>query len=279
MSSRNSNSGQPVFGKQEPLGLRLERLYSVWNDPRYIHPDPLEMVRPFRRAEDREIAALLASSLAYGRVNQILKSVQRVLEVMGASPAAYLRNGSAERFDRDFSGFKHRFHTGRDLALLLCGIRAALDRYGTLQHCFLAGFSERDRTVLPAAERFVEELCRFFPDGESTLLPSPKRGSACKRLHLMLRWLVRKDKVDPGGWDSVPRRCLLIPLDTHMHRLARMLGLTARNAADRRTAEEVTEAFSRCCPEDPVRYDFVLTRFGIHPDFPRNPFENPAENP
>ncbi len=274
MSSRNSNSAASVHCGNEPLGLRLERLYSVCNDPRYIHPDPLETILPFQRIEDREIAALLASALAYGRVNQILKSIRSILAVMQFSPRAYLLNSPPEQFECDFSGFKHRFHTGTDLALLCRGARRAIERYGSLEQCFLSGFSTADRTVLPAAEHFTEELCRFFPDGESTLLPSPKRGSACKRLHLMLRWLVRKDPVDPGGWNSVPASRLIVPLDTHMHRLARELGLTARRAADRKTAEEVTYAFSLWCPEDPVRYDFSLTRFGIHPDFSKNPFKN-----
>ena len=274
MSSQNSDPAASIHCGNKPLRLRLERLYSVCNDPRYIHPDPLETILPFQRIEDREIAALLASALAYGRVNQILKSIRTVFAVTGSSPRAYLEHTPPEQFQSDFSEFKHRFHTGTDLAQLFRGIQTAIHNYGSLEQCFLAGFSAGDQTVLPAAERFTEELCRFFPNGESTLLPSPKRGSACKRLHLMLRWLVRKDNVDPGGWDSIPTRCLIVPLDTHMHRLARELGLTARNAADRKTAEEITNAFSRCCPEDPVRYDFSLTRFGIHPDFSKNPFEN-----
>ena len=87
----------------------------------------------------------------------------------------------------------------------------------------------------------------------------------------MLRWLVRYDEVDPGGWIKVPASALIVPLDTHMHRIARDLGLTHRNAADWKTAEEITKAFSKYVPEDPVRYDFMLTRFGIHPDFSRNP--------
>ena len=269
------NSNPPRQRSLKPLGPRLERLYAVYADARYISPDPLEMVVPFGRVEDREIAALAASSLAYGRVLQILKSLQKVFGILGDRPSDYVRSGNAERFRRDFRGFKHRFHTGEDLANLLEGVRIALDRHGSLESCFAAGFDrERDATVLRAEERFCSELCTCFPGGESTLLPSPKRGSACKRLNLMLRWLVRKDPVDPGGWNSVPASRLIVPLDTHMHRLARELGLTARRAADRKTAEEVTYAFSLWCPEDPVRYDFSLTRFGIHPDFSKNPFKN-----
>ena len=272
MSSPSSNLRG--INAQKPLGVRLGRLYSVYSDPRWISPDPLELVLPFRAVADREIAALAASALAYGRVAQILKSLHAVFGVMGGAPADYIRNGSEEQFRRDFHGFKHRFHTGEDLALLFAGIRDALERWGSLEACFAAGFdAARQETVLPAAERFCGELCRRFPGRESTLLPSPGRGSACKRLNLMLRWLVRHDAVDPGGWTRIPASHLVVPLDTHMHRIARELGLTSRKAADLRTALEVTRAFRSMFPEDPVKLDFVLTRFGINPEFGENPLE------
>lgn len=272
MSSPSSNLRG--INAQKPLGVRLGRLYSVYSDPRWISPDPLELVLPFRAVADCEIAALAASALAYGRVAQILKSLHAVFGVMGGAPADYIRNGSEEQFRRDFHGFKHRFHTGEDLALLFAGIRDALERWGSLEACFAAGFDAAcHKTVLPAAERFCGVLCHRFPGGESTLLPSPSRGSACKRLNLMLRWLVRHDAVDPGGWTRIPASHLVIPLDTHMRRIARDLGLTSRKAADLRTALEVTRAFRTMFPEDPVKLDFVLTRFGINPEFGENPLE------
>ena len=257
----------------KPLGQRLERLYAVYSDPHYISPDPLETVLPFRETADREIAALIASALAYGRVRQILNSLDAVFRITGPHPAQYIRSGDEERFRHDFSGFKHRFHTGDDLAFLFAGTSDVLNRYGSLEDCFLAGFRPDHETVLPATEHFCSELCRRFPSGESTLLPSPKRGSACKRLNLMLRWLVRQDAVDPGGWTRVPASHLVVPLDTHMHRIARELGLTTRNAADLTTALEITRVFRTMFPDDPVKTDFVLTRLGIHPDFGKNPLE------
>jgi len=273
MISQNSKSSSTV-SPEKPLSAQLERLYSVYNKPCFIHPDPLELILPYARIEDREIAALIASSLAYGRVAQILKSAGTVLHEMGDSPFRYIIRGSTSRYRRDFAGFKHRFHTGEDLACLFEGIRNALREFDSLENCFLSGDSGTE-TAAARESAFVRKLCRFFPDGESTLLPSPERGSACKRLNLMLRWLVRSDAVDPGGWTRIQSSSLMVPLDTHMHRLARDLGLTARNAADWKTAEEVTIAFSKHVPEDPARYDFALTRFGIHPDFCRNPFQNP----
>ncbi|MFW6062129.1 MAG: DUF2400 family protein [Planctomycetota bacterium] len=97
-------------------------------------------------------------------------------------------------------------------------------------------------------------------------MPDPSRGSACKRLLLWLRWMVRRDAVDPGDWRGVPASKLVIPLDVHMHRITRLLGFTRRKQANLATAMEVTAGFARLCPADPVRYDFALTRFGIHPD-------------
>jgi uncharacterized protein (TIGR02757 family) len=97
----------------------------------------------------------------------------------------------------------------------------------------------------------------------TSLLPLPERGSACKRLNLFLRWMVRRDEVDPGGWRRIPRSALVIPMDVHMHRIAVAFGLTTRRQADMRAAREVTEAFRVVSPEDPTRYDFALTRQGI----------------
>ena len=154
MSSPSSNPRKNRT--HEPLGLRLERLYAVYSDARYISPDPLETVLPFREIADREIAALAASSLAYGRVAQILNSLRIVFGVMGGRPADYIRSGGLEQFRRDFRGFKHRFHTGEDLALLFEGVRSALKRYGSLEACFAAGF---DFSLICAAGNDRHRIC------------------------------------------------------------------------------------------------------------------------
>ncbi len=104
----------------------------------------------------------------------------------------------------------------------------------------------------------------MLPSDMTMLLPSPGKGSACKRLNLFLRWMVRSDDVDPGGWSGVDAGKLIVPLDTHMHRMGLEVGLTRRKQADMQAALEVTRAFRTIAPEDPVRYDFALTRLGIH---------------
>ena len=242
---------------------RLEGLYSTYNRRCYVHPDPLEFLYDFHDPLDVEVVGVIASSLAYGNVKQILRSVSLVLEKMGPSPSAFLLNSPVNRLAEPFSDFKHRFTTGEELARLLCGVRGVIEKHGSLQECFMSRLRRDDHTVIPALSAFVENI---FPEGCDFLIPTPGRGSACKRLNLFLRWMVRRDEVDPGGWDGVPPSKLLVPLDTHMHRIAMTLGLTKRKQADLRTAIEITEAFRKLCPSDPVRYDFVLTRFGIRKD-------------
>jgi uncharacterized protein (TIGR02757 family) len=201
--------------------------------------------------------------LAYGNVKQILRSVSLVLSKMGPCPSGFLLNSPFNRIAGTFSDFKHRFTTGQELARLLWGVRRVVERHGSLQKCFMSGLRRNDHTVIPALSSFVENI---FPEGCDFLIPAPGKGSACKRLNLFLRWMVRKDDVDPGGWDGVSPSKLVVPLDIHMHRIAMKLGLTKRKQADLRTAIEITEAFRKLSPGDPVRYDFVLTRFGIRKD-------------
>lgn len=247
------------------LNSQLEKLYRDYTKREYIDPDPLMFLYEYEEPADREIAALIASSLAYGRVQQILKSIRSALAVMGSSPFSFALKGSEKQFRSAFADFRHRFTTGEDMALLMCGVRKALRTHGSLQQTFLSHYSDTDETLLPALTGFSHELCCFFPEHASYLLPSPEKGSACKRANLMLRWLVRTDAVDPGCWDRVPKRKLLVPLDTHMFRIAKELELCSRSSANLNAVPEITRAFAAFAPEDPVKYDFALTRFGIHP--------------
>ena len=241
----------------------LDALYRDVNHRRYVHPDPLEFLYPYRSLADREIVALLASSMAYGRVAQILKSVSDVLGRIGPDPARYLAETAPAALRKTMRGFKHRFSTGSQVAAMLIGAQSVIAKHGSLGACFAEGVSDDDATVLGALKVFVAEITDAAGEDCGHLLPDPARGSACKRLCLMLRWLVRKDRVDPGGWSGVSASKLLIPLDTHMHRIATALGATKRKAADMPAVIEITEAFGRLAPEDPVRYDFALTRLGI----------------
>lgn len=238
----------------------MEELYAGLNRRDLVRPDPLQFLYAYVAPDDQEIVALIASSLAYGRVAGILRSVEWILRRL-PSPRHDICEGSAAGITERMAGFRHRFTTDDEVARLLIGIRHVVGRYGSLRECFLTGLSAQDRTTLAALEHFVTQL---NPNGASTsLLPQPSRGSACKRLHLFLRWLVRRDGVDPGGWEEVGAARLIVPLDTHMFRIAHRLGLTSRGCPDGAAAMEITDGFRALRPDDPVRYDFALTRLGM----------------
>jgi len=244
-------------------GAALERLYRKYNDACFISSDPLEFVHRYESRDDREVVGLIASSLAFGGVRQIRGSVARVLASLGSSPAQYVRDGRPPLIARALRGFKHRWITGDDVSSMLGGVCAALREYGSLRELFYASIDACDRDVAPAAARFAGYI-RARSDGFPLfLLPSAESGSACKRLNLFLRWMVRSDAIDPGGWNEISPAKLIVPLDTHMHRISRRLALTRRRSADLKTAREITDGFRRISPRDPVKYDFALTRLGI----------------
>ncbi len=240
----------------------LDSLYLKYNRRALVHPDPLEFLYRYENARDRELAGLIASSLAYGNVKQILKSVSKILDKTG-SPYDFLMNSDRAGILSSFSSFKHRFTTGKDLSDMLVSAKFAIEKYGSLEKCFMSGMNESDSDIIPALKVFVKNLSSEFNKGENFLLPCPDRGSACKRLNLYLRWMVREDNVDPGGWKHVPRSKLLIPLDIHMWNICRDAGFTERKQANLKSVVEITAKFAEINPEDPVKYDFTLTRFGI----------------
>jgi len=239
--------------------VALESIYEEYGQREYVCPDPLQFLYDYPGVGDREIVALIASSLAYGRVAQILRSVEHVLSVLGASPRAFIEGESVSSLAKAFAGFKHRFATGRNIASLLLNAKKLILGHGSLNACFCAGMDGTDETVRGAMTGFAAQLGRDC----GHLIPSPDKGSACKRMNLFLRWMVREDAVDPGGWTGVSPAQLIVPLDVHMARIGQMLRLTGRKSANMAMALDITAAFRSVAPDDPVKYDFALTRFGI----------------
>lgn len=248
------------------MGLKeeLDRLYLDFNNKKFIHPDPLEFLYKYNSISDREIAGLVASSLAYGRVAQILKSVSIVLAKMIPGPLIFLKESSPRLIYRTFSHFKHRFTTGAELSCLLVNIKNSILKHGSLNECFIDGLKKEDKSVFPAVLNFAKNLNSSQNNRCNSLMPSPVGDSAFKRLNLYLRWMVRRDNVDPGGWYKISSSKLIVPLDIHMHRISLKLGLTKRKQADIKTALEVTDSFRGFDKNDPVKYDFALTRLGMN---------------
>ena len=242
------------------LRARLDALVATF-DISTIEPDPLQVVHRFSHSHDQEIAGLIAAAFAYGRASIVVANAGTVLARMKPSPYEYLvKFDRAEAMSR-FAGFAHRFQKTRELVDLLEKMANVIRRYGSLGEAFRACYDEGDADIGPALTRFVT----LFADTKPLeyLLPSPARGSACKRMNLYLRWMVRRTSPDLGIWTFVDPAKLLMPVDTHIHRIATFLGLNSRKSADWKAARQITDALARFDPADPVRYDFALCRLGI----------------
>ena len=242
------------------LRARLDALVATF-DISTIEPDPLQVVHRFSNPRDQEIAGLIAAAFAYGRASIVVANAGTVLARMKPSPYEYLvKFDRAEALNR-FAGFAHRFQKTRELVDLLEKMAHVIRHYGSLGDAFRACYDDRDPDIGPALEKFVA----LFADTKALeyLLPSPARGSACKRMNLFLRWMVRRTSPDIGIWTFVDPSKLLMPVDTHIHRIATFLGLNSRKSADWKAARQITDALARFDPADPVRYDFALCRLGI----------------
>ena len=252
--------------RQELLRERLNALVATF-DISTIEPDPLQLVLRYTDPYDQEVAALIAAAFAYGRADIVVRNAGTVLDSMVPGPHAYLMTfDEAEALTR-FQGFAHRFHKTPDLVAMLERIASVVQKYGSLGALFRECYDDSDEDIGASLTRFVEAVLSEArgPRDEALryLLTSPKDGSACKRMNLFLRWMVRRTPPDLGIWDFVDPAKLVVPLDTHVHRIASFLGLTKRKSADWRTARAVTDRLAKFDATDPVRYDFAICRLGI----------------
>ena len=245
------------------LKQRLDTLAATF-DISTIAPDPLQLVLRFADPLDQEVAGLIAAAFAYGRAHTIVANIGVVLARMSPSPHRYLAAFRKSEATKRFAGFAHRFHKTRELIHLFECIAGAIRAHGSLGVLFRDGYDQTDADIGPSLARFTSSLigARRSP-ALRYLLTSPLDGSACKRMNLYLRWMVRRTAPDLGLWTFVDPAKLVMPLDTHIHRITSFLGLNTRKAADWKTARALTDRLACFDASDPVRYDFALCRLGI----------------
>jgi uncharacterized protein (TIGR02757 family) len=256
----------------EGLKRRLDEQYDAFNEAHSVS-DPIWIVRRYERSDDREIVGFCAAALAFGRVQSVLNSIEGLLAVMGPSPAAFVRAFEPARDRRVFDHLVHRWTRGVDLAALVWLLRQMLDAQGSMEGFFAATLDREAETVEVALDRFSTRACALDQravygrtrrqPGVGYFFSRPSRGGACKRLNLFLRWMVRGDRVDLGVWRAVRPAQLVIPLDTHVIRVGRCLGLTGYTSPGWRMAADITRSLRAFDPEDPVRYDFSLCHIGM----------------
>jgi uncharacterized protein (TIGR02757 family) len=256
----------------EDLKPALDRLYESFNFPDSA-TDPIQIVRRWPSVEDREIVGLCASALAFGRVSSVLQSIERVLDVMGASPAAYVRRFDPRRDGAAFADIVHRWTGGPDLVALVWIMTQMIGRSGSIERFFLEGYDPAADDVEGALDSFSTRALQLdlkaaygrAPQrpGVCYFFPRPSAGSGCKRLNLFLRWMVRHDRLDLGAWTHVSAAKLVVPLDTHVIRVGRCLRLTRYTSPGWRMARDITASLRRLDPADPVKYDFAMCHLGM----------------
>lgn len=252
------------------LGALLERLVAESDLRARLDHDPLGIVRAYDDPDDREVAGLIAALLAFGSVPIIRRSALRVLAALDNRPAERLHMIDPRTLKRRLQGFRHRVYGEDEIIALLRNTRRIRENEGSLGASLARQIDAHDGSFLGGLAVFADELRGKNPSrAMSHLVPDPRGGSACKRLFLYLRWMVRPDDgIDLGVFRDVDKSKLLIPVDTHIHRIARNLELTSEKTASLRASIEITEALRGFDPEDPVRFDFALCHLGIARDCP-----------
>lgn len=255
------------------LGPRLQSLYEAYNREDSAS-DPVQIVRRYTRRDDQEVVGFCAAALAFGRVASVLHSVETLARILGDRPAEYVRRFDPGAPHPELRAMVHRWTRGVDLVALLWLLRQMLDGAGSVERFFCAGHDPAAVDVGGALDSFSRRALaldlkaaygRRRPGrmGVGYFFPRPSAGSACKRLNLYLRWMVRRDAVDLGTWSTVAPAALIVPLDTHVIRLGQCLRLTRYRSPGWRMAADITASLRAIDPVDPVRFDFSLCHVGM----------------
>ena len=260
MSPRNLNPDRSA------LKELLDGAVTRYNQPDFIEADPISIPHRFEKLQDREIMAFWAATLAWGQRKTIIQSANRLAELMDHAPYDFMLN-HLEQDRARFESFKHRTFQATDTLWFLEFFQNYYRKNTSLETAFERHLRPEDKTVENALRGFHHDFFDhpYAPERTRKHVATPARGSTCKRLNMFLRWMVRKDAagVDFGLWENIRPARLLIPLDVHVERVARRLGLLQRKQTDWQSVLELTANLRDFDPEDPVKYDFALFGMGV----------------
>jgi uncharacterized protein (TIGR02757 family) len=249
------------------LREKLDSHYKAF-DKTKLEPDPLQFPHLFKNEKDIEVMAFIASVFAYGNVKQIINSLNTFLLIAKNQPYQFISNISASK--NLPTNFVHRFYSTKDIHHLFQLLNSAYAEFGSLKKLFLTGYNPEERNLKNAITYFnkyfltkAQKKFKKLSRGIVFMFPLPQKGSACKRINLFLRWMVRKDELDFGLWGEIPTSKLIIPVDTHIARICKQLKLTKRKNVSWKMAEEITQSLKKFDPDDPVKYDFAICHIGM----------------
>lgn len=251
------------------LKQKLEDHYKAF-DRTKLEPDPLQFLHQFDDERDIEVVGLLASIFAYGNVTQIENTLKKFILIFDSKPFLFVKNFSIKSDANKLAGIKHRFYTDDDIVKLFCVLSKELIMNKSIKNIFLKGYNFSDKNVKNGISKFSKHFLNSFlqsfgkiTNGMKFMFPLPEKGSACKRMNLFLRWMVRNDELDFGLWYEIPTTKLVIPVDTHIARICKSLDLTRRKNVSWQMAEEITQNLKKFDSVDPVKYDFAICHIGI----------------
>lgn len=250
------------------LKNKLDYHYKYFDRTR-ISPDPLEFLHRYKNYYDIEASGIISSVFAYGTVTQINNTLEKIHKIMDNKPYEFIMKFDYSKKKHLFNSIKHRFYTSDDIARLFCGLNKVYKNYGSLKYFFLLYYFEKENNLKTAISYFSNNMLNLCLEkkmnsrGVKFMFPDPAKGSACKRMNLFLRWMVRKDELDFGLWSEIPPSKLVIPVDTHIARICKELKLTRSSTVSWKMAEEITNNLSRYNSADPVKYDFAICHIGM----------------
>lgn len=242
----------------------LEEKVQQYNIPAYIESDPIQIPHRFSKTENIEISAFLCATIAWGNRKSIIKNASEMMLLFENDPYEFLCNAGRQDMKR-LESFKHRTFNGQDLTFFVNSLRNIYTKHGGLSHVFETGYKKKN-SVMSALSYFRAVFFEIeYPLRTQKHIANINKNSSCKRLNMMLRWLVRKDNagVDFGIWDFIPMSNLYIPLDVHVGNIARQLGLLQRTGNDWKAVEELQRILCMFDPNDPCKYDYALFGIGV----------------
>jgi len=246
------------------LKQKLDTLVKKYETPDFIKNDTIQFLHRFSKFQDIEIAGLIASSLAYGKREAFIEKLNYIFKILGTSPLDFCLNIDKVSCDHYFRDFKYRFNSGADICILIDKLQKFYLENNSFDDYIETNLNKSERIAKNVITMLSEELTQNISSKSYCyLFPSPNSNSACKRLNLFLKWMVRKSPVDIGIWKSMEAKDLIIPLDVHVAKVSRNLNLTSRKSNDWQTAEEITNKLKEFDRHDPIKYDFALFDIGI----------------
>ena len=251
------------------LKQKLDSHYKAFNNSQ-ISPDPLQFLHLFDDEKDIEAMGFIASIFAYGNVKQIINTLDKILKITENQPYEFISSYYNNKNSIKLEDLKHRFYTEKDISLLFYILSDVYHNFGSIKKLFQTFYFE-SRDIKISLTKFSDYFINYarringedITPGFKFMFPLPELGSACKRMNLFLRWMVRKDELDFGLWNEIPTSKLIIPVDTHVARICKSLKLTKRKSVSWIMAEEITDNLKKFDPNDPVKYDFAICHIGM----------------